>query len=218
VAVQTVSFLPIEILMRNQSRGVEISGQKLWCGSAAVIEYLLHHPQVIQESVVLELGAGTGILGMICHKIGCRQVILTDNDERSLKHMSMDCPSNHVDAIIKSIDWFSFDESIFEHEICINGRLVIVAGDVLYKKALLEPFFNVVSALFRRFAGQVDMWLCHVPRADNKHEDVLRIIASRGLHVETIDPSGWRKGVCIDLSPQEDYDRAALYHITAPSG
>ena len=36
--VTTVAYMPITTLMRNQGKGVEISGQKVWCGSLGVVE------------------------------------------------------------------------------------------------------------------------------------------------------------------------------------
>lgn len=36
--VTTVAYMPITTLLRNQGRGVEISGQKVWCGSLGVVE------------------------------------------------------------------------------------------------------------------------------------------------------------------------------------
>lgn len=47
--ITTISQLPIEILMNNHAKDIEISGQKLWCGSLAVIEYLLHHHDFVKD-------------------------------------------------------------------------------------------------------------------------------------------------------------------------
>ena len=44
--------------MLNQSKGVEISGQKLWCGSLAVAQYIHGHHELVRDRTVLELGAG----------------------------------------------------------------------------------------------------------------------------------------------------------------
>ena len=60
----TVSFMPLAKLMQLRENQVEISGQKLWCGSLVVLEYLLDHPDFITKCNVIELGAGTGCIGM----------------------------------------------------------------------------------------------------------------------------------------------------------
>lgn len=45
--ITTVSFMPIERLLDLQSQAQEISGQKLWCGSLCVMEYLLGSPEFV---------------------------------------------------------------------------------------------------------------------------------------------------------------------------
>ena len=92
----TVSYMPLEKLLTLQSQSKEISGQKLWCGSLCVMEYLLDAPEFLSDSCVVELGAGTGVVGMLCDHLGARNVFLTDNDVRSLKHMKEDCERNKV--------------------------------------------------------------------------------------------------------------------------
>ena len=56
--VTTVALMPIHVLMKNQSAGVEISGQKLWCGSLGVAEYILSNPDYVLDKSIIELGAG----------------------------------------------------------------------------------------------------------------------------------------------------------------
>lgn len=43
---------------------VQISGRKIWCGSLVVAEYLTRNPAFVAAHHVVELGAGTGLLGM----------------------------------------------------------------------------------------------------------------------------------------------------------
>jgi hypothetical protein len=149
---------------------------------------------------------------MLCHRIGAKHVILTDNDEISINHMKLDCPLNAIDATVLSLDWFNFNIEEFNIINCDN-RVLLVAGDVLYKKILIEPFFAVVKSLFVKFGSKIEMILCHVPRADVKHCDVIEAMGFHGLHHKIIDPSEWKKDFCVELSPKDDNDRASVYHI-----
>ena len=94
--ITTVSYMPLEKLMSLQSQSKEISGQKLWCGSLCIMEFLLGSPDYLSDSCVVELGSGTGLVGMLCNRLGAEEVILTDNDVRSLTHMKQDCERNGV--------------------------------------------------------------------------------------------------------------------------
>jgi predicted nicotinamide N-methyase len=209
----TVAYMPISKLMRLRENSSEISGQKLWCGSLTVIEYLLDHPEFISNSNVIELGSGTGVVGMLCGKLGCRNVCLTDNDTRSLEHMRLDVIKNGVNAMIIPLDWFSFDLNRFESAchffLELHPPLRIVAGDVLYKEALVQPFFQVVKAFLQRPNSK--MLLCHVPRAGVEHSHVIAIANQCGLSITSIPAEEWKKGVCVQYSVAEDYDRAQLY-------
>ena len=164
--ITTVAHLPIELLMFNHAKGVVISGQKVWCGSLSVAQYLLNNKHLVVDHVVVELGAGTGILGMLCEKLGCQHAFLTDNDPQSLLHMHEDCPRNEiVHASVNPLDWFNPDiNSLQLQPLLESSKLVVVAGDVLYKHALIAPFFSTVCQLLR-LKPESCMYLCHVPRA-----------------------------------------------------
>jgi len=214
--VTTIAFMPLEVLMAMGEKKVEISGQKLWCGSLGVIEYLLDNSEFVKGKTVLELGAGTGVLGMLCQRLGAARVVLTDNDPRSLKHMAIDCESNKVDATVCSLDWFDSSSSKLDLDSGASGALRIVAGDVLYKQELLDPFMSTVYSLLSSNAGS-EMLLCHIPRAGIDHLHILDLAAHKrfGITVEEVDPSKWRKGSCTEYAPEEDYSRAKLYILRA---
>ena len=215
--VMTVSFMPVHKLMYNAQKGVEISGQKVWCGSISVIQYLLKHPEFVVGCDVVELGAGTGILGMSCSRFGCGKLILTDNDLQSIRHMQLDCPRNHVDASVQVLDWFSPEMTEIKAyfnlgEVTTSRGLRVVAGDVLYKKSLLEPFFNTAKVLLELKEGS-RMILCHVPRAGNEHSDVQAAAQRIGLQIEPVDVAIWRTEDCLKYCPEEDVMRAGVYLV-----
>jgi len=216
IQLTTIAYMPIEKLAKNQSKGVEISGQKLWCGSVVVIEYLLHHTSFVQDTIVFELGAGTGCLGMISKLIGASKVFLTDHDNKSIQHMKQDLAANHiVGCEVSYLNWYDeMNSSTMERfgSIDRSTPIRIVAGDVLYKASLLTPFFKTVKALFLYFEN-CEMLLCHVPRAENEHEHVIAKAKENGFTIIEIHVDEWRKGVCCELSPAEDYMRAKLYSI-----
>lgn len=211
--ITTISYLPITKLMGLQQSQSEISGQKLWCGSISVMEYLLENSHLIQESCVVELGAGTGVLGMLCKLLGAQTVYLTDHDEKSLNHMLSDIQRNKVDANVIRLDWFNPDVKLLDDitSSCTVRELRLVAGDVLYKSALVMPFLALVHRLLA--VESSSLLLCHVPRAGVDHAHVLQACASVGLIVDVIPPESWRRGACLEYCPHEDVERAQLYHI-----
>ena len=169
----------------------------------------------MQGHLVVEVGAGTGLLGMACKRLGARRVLLTDNDEISLRHMEADAPRNGFtteDMCVSRLDWFSRDSV----EKCIASEdlsgLRVVAGDVLYKSCLLEPFMRTVQRLLSEASG-AEMLLCHVPRAGVTHERVAEAAAAAGLAAQELPVGSWRKGAVLQHCPPEDAQSARLYRI-----
>lgn len=212
--ITTVAHLPIEKLMNNHAKGVEISGQKVWCGSLSVSQYLINNKQLVADAVVVELGAGTGVLGMVCQKLGCKRLILTDNDAQSLIHMQSDCPRNGVQADIRALDWFDHDVAVkqVEQELDPESKLIIVAGDVLYKHMLVDPFFSTVFRLLQ-LKSQSMMFLCHVPRAGVEQDEVVRAATTHGLRIEPIHDVSCRTEENLRYCPEEDLSRSQVYRI-----
>ena len=54
------------------------TGWLVWPVSAHLCEYILMHPDAFAEKRVLELGSGTGLVGICCNKIGASVVVMTD--------------------------------------------------------------------------------------------------------------------------------------------
>ena len=184
---------------------------------------------------------------MVCSRLGATQVILTDHDEQSLTHMRQDCETNQVLANVCKLDWFnppsstSSSSSFFNSfNININNNnnnknddndnieeleeleLVLVAGDVLYKHALIEPFFSTVDILFDQYLSinkiQTNpilpkLLLCHVPRAGVEHVEILASAKTHGLKVQEIGLQEWQKGNLLqsDFVPLDDTNRAKVY-------
>lgn len=232
--ITTVAHMPITKLLANQSKGIEISGQKLWLGSFGVMEYLLSNNSFVIDNIVVELGAGTGVLGMICRKIGANSVYLTDNDIMSIKHMKNDIIVNHVsdNVTVLHYDWFqpNIDDIVsslkqkqqlqLDYSMKATTSLRIVAGDVLYKRILIEPFMNAVKCLLSSSlildildGNNAEMLLCHIPRAGVTHEIVIAAAEKLSLTVTEIPKESWVKNAVIEYCPKDDIDKAKLYKI-----
>lgn len=190
----------------------EISGQKLWCGSLGVIQHILNNPTLVSDHTVVEIGAGTGVLGMICKITGASTVILTDHDTISINHMIADCSRNKIDAHVKRLDWYKpeFSSWGLESTSAASQGLVLVAGDVLYKDVLINPFFDTVVKLLRQHENS-KLYLCHIPRAGVDHPQIRAKAAEMHLTIEEIPVELWNTGDCFQYCDPDDLVRARLY-------
>jgi 16S rRNA G966 N2-methylase RsmD len=187
--ITTIAYLPITTLMANREQEKEISGQKLWCGSLCIVNYLFKYPGCIKDCLIIELGAGTGVLSIIASKLGASRVIATDHDERSLTHMKEDFHRNCCDNVeVESLNWYlsEYDtlRSVIEESNRKQQRLILVAGDVVYKSVLLDPFFATVRNLLSFSNCNPELFLCHIPRADVSQAVVQQTMSNKKFQFE----------------------------------
>lgn len=183
--------------------------------------YIKYCMQIGPRTTVIELGAGTGLLGMVCKLIGASTVILTDHDSVSINHMVLDSQRNGVDVSVRHLNWYDpkldgLPAISFETN---GGDLLVVAGDVLYKQPLVRPFFETVRLLLSSsslapLTSSRRMLLCHVPRAGVTHEIVMDSAAAAGLVAVEVLPDEWKRGDCCRYCDADDLLRAKLLEIT----
>lgn len=208
--ITTIAFMPLTKLMHNRDQEKEISGQKLWCGSLCVVNYLFQHLDYVKDKYIVELGAGTGVVSMIASKLSAIQVYATDHDQLSIDHMKLDCQNNHISNVeVMKLDWFAPECPVFDS----NCQLRILAGDVLYKAALLQPFFTTVKTILTLYSDS-ELLLCHIPRAGVEQQMIVEFTASMGLLALPIAKEEWNEGSIYEYCPQEDLIRAQIYRIT----
>ncbi|KAF2497503.1 hypothetical protein BU16DRAFT_605982 [Lophium mytilinum] len=106
---------------------------------------------------VLELGAGTGLLSILCAKhLGASRVTATDGDEAIVDSMRDNVFINGVDAGASStsvecaaLKWgFPTDATAFEEDYGLGKLDVVLAADVTYDKRLHLPLVSTLSELF----------------------------------------------------------------------
>jgi predicted nicotinamide N-methyase len=216
----TVAFMPVTKLMQLSSTETEISGQKVWCGSLGIAELFLNKREYVIGKQIIELGAGTGILGMLCKRLGAASVHLTDHDPKSLEHMAADCVRNNVEASVTRLDWFDPTLTALNIDTSSSdeGGVVIIAGDVIYKSTLVTPFMETVSTLLTHYPRSV-FYLCHIPRGGPRveYEHVEQAATAQGISFEVGPEDEWKRGSCLeeDYVPTEDVSRARVYIMRA---
>jgi 16S rRNA G966 N2-methylase RsmD len=217
--ITTIAYLPITTLMANREQEKEISGQKLWCGSLCIVNYFFKHPGCIKDCLIIELGAGTGVLSIIASKLGASRVIATDHDERSLTHMKEDFLRNCCENVeVEFLNWYlsEYDtlRSVIEESNRKQQRLILVAGDVVYKSVLLDPFFATVRNLLSFSNCNPELLLCHIPRADVSQAVVQLTMSNKKFQFEQTEMGEWNYGDLLNrYCPVEDIERAQLYSV-----
>ncbi len=103
-------------------------GVMLWPASIALAHDLLARADELAGKRVLELGAGTGVPGLVAASLGAR-VLQTDRNDVALHVCAMNAERNRVVGVERRlVDWESFESD--------SSYDLILGSDVLYATSL----------------------------------------------------------------------------------
>ncbi|MBB3381785.1 MULTISPECIES: 50S ribosomal protein L11 methyltransferase [unclassified Rhizobium] len=127
-----------------------------WGGGLALARYLLDRPESVAGRRVLDLGAGSGIVGVAAAKAGAAKVYGADIDPYAIAAIELNAALNDV-----TIDTVLADLTKSEPP----DVDVICVGDLFYEAALAE---SVIAFLDRCLAREImiligDPWRVHLP-------------------------------------------------------
>lgn len=127
-----------------------------WGGGLALARYLLDRPESVAGRRVLDLGAGSGIVGIAAAKARAAKVYAADVDPYAIAAIELNAALNDV-----TIDTVLADLTKSEPP----DVDVICVGDLFYEAALAE---SVIALLDRCLAREImiligDPWRAHLP-------------------------------------------------------
>ena len=127
-----------ELRVIGQKDGRLPYGVALWPSAMALAHELATRPDEISGRKVLELGAGTGIPGIVAASLGGR-VVQTDRDELALQLCRRNGERNGVKAIeYRLADWTAWDDAE-----CYDW---ILGSDILYGESLHSHLRRIFEA------------------------------------------------------------------------
>jgi predicted nicotinamide N-methyase len=125
-------------------------GTSVWESGIAFSEYIKSHPSLVKGKRILELGSGTGIVGLAAFQSGASHVLLTDIPQiipllkQNASLVAMD--SEHLK--VQVLDWFDFNA------LDVPPVDMILGADVVY---CLQGSHALIQVLHRlsRFSTKI---------------------------------------------------------------
>lgn len=108
-----------------------------WAGGQALARYVLDNPALVAGKHVLDIGSGSGLVGIAAAKAGAASVVAADIDAFALAAIAMNAQANGVTLSVSGDDLIggpaSFD--------------VILVGDLFYERPLAERLLAWLTPL-----------------------------------------------------------------------
>ena len=108
----------------------------VWAGGAVLARHILDHPQTVVGRRVLDLGAGSGLVGIAAAKAGASAVIAAEIDRNGVAALALNAAANGVAMTVMARDITSGSPPAVD---------VVTAGDVFYGQAVADrvmPFLD----------------------------------------------------------------------------
>ena len=135
-----------------------------WAGGAVLARYLLSQPQSVVGRRVLDLGAGSGLVGIAAAKAGASAVMAAEIDRNGVAAIGLNAAANGVEITILDQDITTGLPPAVD---------VVLAGDVFYDR---EVALRVIPFLDRCLAAGIEV-LVGDPRRDDLPLSRLRLLA-----------------------------------------
>jgi predicted nicotinamide N-methyase len=118
-----------------------------WAGGQALARYVFD-TRIAEGLRVLDLGAGSGLVGIACARAGARSVVCADIDALACAATRANATENGV-----SVDVWAGDAFDGNGALCNGGNFdLIVAADLFYERPLAERVFTTLAAWAARGA------------------------------------------------------------------
>jgi len=99
-----------------------------WAGGQALARYILDNPDVVRGKRVLDIGAGSGLVGIAAARSGAAHVLAADIDGHAIAAIRLNAAANGHDIAVTQDD--------------VIGRPgdwdIILVGDLFYERPLAE--------------------------------------------------------------------------------
>ena len=108
-----------------------------WAGGQALARYILDNPPTVRGKQVLDIGSGSGLVGLAAMKAGAAHVLAADIDAFACAAIALNAAANGLDIAVTQDDVIGAD----------GGWDVILVGDLFYERPLAERLLAWLATL-----------------------------------------------------------------------
>lgn len=125
-----MKFVVDDLVIEEKPTGNEFYGEYIWPAGLAMCDFLKRNPELVKGKRVLELGSGTGIVGLYTAKLGATHVTLTDFIDFNIENIKINIKENRLEGVAEP-RWFQWGTNLGENwDIIIGSDLTYPAMDL----------------------------------------------------------------------------------------
>jgi len=110
-----------------------------WAGGQALARYVLDHPEIVHGKRVLDIGAGSGLVGLAAVRAGAASVVAADIDAFACAAIRLNAAANGCDIAVTQEDLIGAP----------GTWDVILVGDLFYERPLAERLLAWLKPLVK---------------------------------------------------------------------
>ncbi|GLD95103.1 hypothetical protein PINS_up003728 [Pythium insidiosum] len=133
------------------------TGLTVWPAACVLLKHLEHRysrarGDTLHGQLVVELGSGTGVVGIAAAMLGADRVVLTDVQKllfllEANASIARDAAPGHVHIDVEAFDWADHPSDRLHHESGRNPDVILISDCILPKLYPLEPLVNAIDRL-----------------------------------------------------------------------
>ncbi len=108
-----------------------------WAGGQALARYVLDNPVLVAGKTVLDIGSGSGLVGLAAKKAGAAQVQAADIDGFACAAIRLNAQANNLDITVTQDDLIGLP----------GAWDMILVGDLFYERPLAERLLAWLTSL-----------------------------------------------------------------------
>lgn len=163
-------------------------GTLLWEAGVHLAAFLVEtHGQAMLNKEVLELGCGTGIVGITTAVLGAHAVMTDIPDVLGEAQTNIDLNSNLLTESQGSVDLAILDWNNPQNELLDMNYDYVVGSDLIYSEGAIRPLAGVVARLAGK-GNRPRVYMCHCHRSAQLDTAMAQGFADVGLRLQ---PQDW---------------------------
>jgi predicted nicotinamide N-methyase len=172
----------------NESTDYEIYsgiGGRIWKSSIVLVSYIKNNKLDLENKVVVEIGAGTGVCGLVASTYNAKSVFITDKDPGVLEVIQKNIHLNEERFKCKNVKVASLNwQDVSQYDNVTEPVDIIIGSDLLYSLSMIDSLVfalenlsndNTVSVLTlnRRGEGECDAFFKKLNQSEKWDIEIL---------------------------------------------